>query len=194
MEASSPPRERSWSNHVVQRELIILFVFATSIANAQSHLNAEVEQIMHGRKGTAVVLDLKSNKIVGAYHPDVAARRLALPGSTVKAFTLMALIDSGKVKPDEKLVCRSDVHVGHVNVTCNHPQTGQPFNAVSALAYSCNDYFTSMAARLTSEEHRREQMAPAQCGKDQPRAAYVVLGTCQRRDGECVSVVLKVTR
>ncbi len=109
---------------------------------------------MQGRKGTAAVLDIKSNKIIAVYHPDVAARRLALPGSTVKPFTLLALLQSGKVRSDEKFLCRRDVHVGKANLSCSHPQTGQPFDAVTALAYSCNDYFTSMAARLTAEELR----------------------------------------
>jgi len=109
---------------------------------------------MQGRKGTAILLDIRSGKILGAYHPDVAALRLALPGSTVKPFTLLALLHSGKLKADEKFLCRRDVHVGKANLTCSHPQTGQPFDAVSALAYSCNDYFSSMAVRLTATEAR----------------------------------------
>jgi len=137
----------------VHRALIFILA-ATSVVSAQSRLNSEVERIMKGHKGTAIVLDLKTEKVIAVYHPEVAARRLALPGSTVKPFTLMALIDSGKVRPDEKFVCRREVHVGKVNLTCSHPQTGQPFDAVSALAYSCNDYFTSMATRLTAEEMR----------------------------------------
>ena len=137
-----------------QTTILLLAFFASSFAAAQSHLDSELARIMDGRKGTAVVLDMKKDKIIAAYHPDVAARRLALPGSTVKTFTLLALIQSGKVRSDEKFVCRRDVYVGKVNLSCSHPQTGQPLDAISALAYSCNDYFTHMATRLTGEELR----------------------------------------
>lgn len=109
---------------------------------------------MQGRKGTAVLIDVTSGKVLGAYHPEVAGRRLAFPGSAVKPFTLMALLDSGKLKPDEKFLCRRNVQVGSRNLSCSHPQTGQPFDAVTALAYSCNDYFTSMAVRLSAAELR----------------------------------------
>lgn len=139
----------------MRQAIILTVVFvATSSAGAQSHLNSDIAKIMQGRRGTAVVLDLKNDKVVAAYHPNVAARRLALPGSAVKTFTLLALIQSGKLRSDEKFLCRRNVHVGKVNLSCSHPQTGQPFDAVSALAYSCNDYFTTMAARLTAEELR----------------------------------------
>ncbi len=138
----------------MRRALIFIVLLATSFAAAQSHLNSEVARIMQERRGAAAVLDLKSGKLLAVYHPDVAARRLAMPGSAVKPFTLMTLIDSGKVKPDEKFLCRRDVRVGKVNLTCSHPQTGQPFDAATALAYSCNDYFTTMAGRLTGQELR----------------------------------------
>lgn len=118
--------------------------------------NNQIAKIMAGRRGTAVLIDVRNGKILAAYRPDVAARLLALPGSAMKPFTLLALLDSRKVQPDEKLLCRRNVHVGTVNLTCSHPQTGQPFDAATALAYSCNDYFTSMAVRLTATELRDE--------------------------------------
>ena len=107
---------------------------------------------MNGRSGAAVVINVESAQILGAYHLDVAARRLARPGSTFKAFTLMALLESGKLKPADTFTCRRNLHVGTHNLSCSHPQTGQPLDAVTALAYSCNDFFATMGARLTAQE------------------------------------------
>lgn len=140
---------------IVRRALILfILLFGANLCAAPTRLQSAIEHIMQGRKGTAVLLDLQTGAILAAYHPEVAARRLALPGSAVKPFTLLALLDSRKVKPEEKFLCRRNVRVGTRNLTCSHPETGQPFDAVSALAYSCNDYFTSMAVRLTAAELR----------------------------------------
>ena len=109
---------------------------------------------MRGRVGTAVVVDVESGKIMASYRLDVAARTLARPGSAFKPFTLLALLESGKLKASDSFVCRRNLHVGPHNLTCSHPQTG-PLNAVSALAYSCNDFFASMGSRLTAEELQR---------------------------------------
>ena len=110
-------------------------------------------KIMAGRVGTAVVVDVPSGRILGSYHLDVAARRLARPGSAFKPFTLLALLNSGKLTPTDSLSCRRNLHLGSHNLSCSHPQTG-PLKAVSALAYSCNDFFATMGERLTAEELR----------------------------------------
>ena len=43
---------------------------------------------MAGRHGAAVVLDVHTGRVLAAYHPDVAARRVVHPGSSIKPFTL----------------------------------------------------------------------------------------------------------
>jgi cell division protein FtsI/penicillin-binding protein 2 len=106
---------------------------------------------MHGRSGTAVVVDVASNRVLAVYHPEVAARRLARPGSAFKPFTLRALLESGKLSATESLICRRDLHVGTHDLSCAHPQIGE-LQAVSALAYSCNDFFATFGGRLSGEE------------------------------------------
>ena len=51
---------------------------------------------MAGSRGTAVVLAVNSGQILAAYHLKVAAQRLAAPGSSVKPFTLKALLEADK--------------------------------------------------------------------------------------------------
>src|ERR1019366_4645659 len=100
-------------------------------------LNTRVGRIMRGRSGTAVVVDVASGRVLADYHAEVAARRLARPGSAFKTFTHLALLQSGKLRLTDSLVCRRNLHVGQHDLSCSHPQTGA-LQAVSALAYSCN--------------------------------------------------------
>lgn len=131
------------------RTLVAFLLLVASCAAAD--LNAAIAKIMHGRSGTAVAVDVPSGRVLGSYHLDVAARRLARPGSAFKPFTLMALLQSGKLKPTDGWTCRRTLRVGTHNLACTHPQSGE-LQAVSALAYSCNDFFATFGARLTPQE------------------------------------------
>jgi penicillin-binding protein 2 len=104
---------------------------------------------MAGRRGTALVLDVRSGRVLASYHLEVAARRVAHPGSSIKPFTLLALLESGKLDGHTALVCKRSVSIDGHRLDCTHPQTAQPLDPAAALAYSCNSYFTSVATRLT---------------------------------------------
>ena len=113
-----------------------------------------VTQSMAGKHGTAMVIDVATGKVLAAYHPDVAARRLALPGSSIKTFTLLTLLEAGKINEQTTLMCKRTLKVGGHNLDCTHPEMKQPFDPATALAYSCNSYFATMATRLTPAELR----------------------------------------
>ncbi len=117
-------------------------------------LQQAVARAMAGRKGTAVVVDVHSGHILAASHLDVAARRLVRPGSSIKTFTLLALLESGKVDASTALVCKRPLTVGGHRLDCPHPVTPQPLDPPTALAYSCNFYFTQVGTRLTPEQLR----------------------------------------
>ncbi len=131
------------------RTLVAILLLVASCAAAD--LNAAIAKIMRGRSGTAVVIDVPSGRVLGSYHLEVAARRLARPGSAFKPFTMLALLQSGKLKTTDHWTCRRTLKVGTHNLACTHPQAGE-LQAVSALAYSCNDFFATFGARLTPEE------------------------------------------
>jgi cell division protein FtsI/penicillin-binding protein 2 len=137
-------------NLSVFRTLLAAFLFLGTSVYA-SDLDAELARIMHGRSGAAVVVDVSSGHVLAAYRPEVAARRLARPGSAFKPFTLLALLQSGKLSATDSLVCRRNLHVGRHDLSCGHPQIG-PLQAVSALAYSCNDFFARFGRRLSAAE------------------------------------------
>ena len=100
---------------------------------------------MAGRRGTAVVLDVRSGQMLAAYRLEVAARRVARPGSSIKPFTLMALLEAGKVDEHTALVCKRQLSIAGHKLDCSHPQTAQPLDPAAALAYSCNSYFINAA-------------------------------------------------
>lgn len=77
-----------------------------------------------------------------------ASRTAALPGSTLKPLVLSALLDRKLLKPDERLACPGGFHLGHHNLECSHVHGAPPFDAVEALAASCNFWFVTMARRL----------------------------------------------
>jgi len=116
---------------------------------AQSALQRSVNQAMGGKRGTAIVLAVDAGQILAAYHLDVAARRRAFPGSSIKPFTLMALLERQAVDAHTSWVCKRPLNIAGHRLDCSHPATGQPLDAAAALAYSCNSYFTSLATRLT---------------------------------------------
>ncbi len=112
-------------------------------------LQKAIARAMAGRRGSAVVVDVQSGHILAAYHLDVAARRVVHPGSAVKPFTLLALLQAGKLDGQTALMCKRTVSIGGHELDCTHPVTPEPLVPASALAYSCNSYFTSVATRLT---------------------------------------------
>src|SRR5215467_6114462 len=132
------------------RRVLILLLLLRGISDA-SDMSGQLAQIMHGLSGTAVVMEVGTGHLIAAYRPEVAARRLARPGSAFKPFTLLELLQTGKLSATDSLVCRRNLRVGTHDLSCTHPQTG-PLQAVSALAYSCNDFFATSGLRLSAVE------------------------------------------
>jgi cell division protein FtsI/penicillin-binding protein 2 len=119
---------------------------------ASDTLQAAVNRAMNNQRGTAVVLDVHSGRVLASSHLDVAARRVVAPGSSIKPFTLLALLQSGKVNGQTTLMCKRFVSISGRKLDCSHPPTTEPLGPAEALAYSCNSYFTAVAVRLSPEE------------------------------------------
>ncbi len=109
---------------------------------------------MNHQSGAAVVVDVHSGRVLASSHLDVAARRVAAPGSSIKPFTLLALLEAGKVNRQTALVCKRSLSISGHKLDCSHPETSQPLDPAAALAYSCNSYFTAVALRLSPDELR----------------------------------------
>jgi stage II sporulation protein D len=74
-----------------------------------------------------------------------------LPGSIAKALTLVAALESNAVGEQTTHLCRRVVTVDGHTYTCTHPVLARPLTAAEALAYSCNDFFLSLAPRLSRQ-------------------------------------------
>ena len=82
-----------------------------------------------------------------------------LPGSVVKAVTLVTALEAGVIRPDTEVMCRREVTVDGVRFVCAHPDLQRPLSAAEALAHSCNDFFTSLTRRLTRDQVNRTRLA-----------------------------------
>jgi cell division protein FtsI/penicillin-binding protein 2 len=136
---------------------LLLFVFPAGVlpelnTAKKEELRVAVERAMEGRAGAAVVADVLTGEILAAHEIDLAAHLVARPGSTVKPFVLMALLESGKLDARQRLLCRRPLRIGGVRMDCAHPTWVVDLDAEAAIAYSCNSYFSEVATRLSSAE------------------------------------------
>ncbi|MGH9661925.1 MAG: penicillin-binding transpeptidase domain-containing protein [Bryobacteraceae bacterium] len=115
-------------------------------------LQPVVDRAMHGRTGAVVVLDVASGRVLAVHRPDLASRRLAAPGSTIKPFTLLALLQSHRARTSTALVCARRLTVSGKRLDCTHPPTPLPLDPAAALAYSCNSFFASLSEGLRAAD------------------------------------------
>lgn len=107
---------------------------------------------MAGRLGAVVVLDVSAGRLLFCHDGERAALRQARPGSTIKPFTLLALLASGRIDGQSRLACGRRVRLAGRSLHCTHPDDKDPVDPVAALAFSCNWFFVETARRLTPEE------------------------------------------
>jgi cell division protein FtsI/penicillin-binding protein 2 len=117
-----------------------------------SALQKSVDRAMENHPGTFVVVDVSSGKILASNNLHLAATTLQTPGSTLKPFVLMTLLDLHRVDPSQKLLCKHKLQIGSERMDCTHPISISELNADDAIAYSCNSYFAQVSIRLTSAE------------------------------------------
>lgn len=72
-----------------------------------------------------------------------------LPGSVIKALTLVAALESQVIEADTARMCRRVVTIDGRRYVCSHPDLKRPLTPAEALAHSCNDFFVSLAPRLS---------------------------------------------
>lgn len=130
---------------------LLAFLCLPAIALA-TDLQAEISLAMAGKAGAVVVVDVASGKILAQWHLNVAAQRLEPPGSTVKPFVLLELLQKGRIDPEQHVICRRPLYIGGKRMDCSHPVSVTSLDAPDAIAYSCNTYFSTVATRLKPDE------------------------------------------
>ena len=136
---------------LLKPSLFVCLLLAIPVAAqpGKAALQNAVAHAMAGQRGAAVVLDVRSDEVLASYRLDAAARRVAYPGSSIKPFTLMALLEAGKLDGHTALLCKRSLSIAGRKLDCTHPVINEPLAPATALAYSCNSYFAAVALRLT---------------------------------------------
>jgi len=131
----------------------LLLLSAVSSSNSfDARLQHAVDHALGGHSGAIVVIDVASNEILASKNLDLAGKQLVRPGSTLKPFVLMELLVSGKLDPQERLICRRPLRIGSVRLDCSHTTDVSQLDADDAITYSCNAYVAWVALRLNGSE------------------------------------------
>jgi penicillin-binding protein 2 len=132
---------------------VVLAISPSAAAPARdANLQQAADRAIAGRAGSVVVMDVASGSILAAHDLAGAEQQLERPGSTLKPFVLDALLESGKLDPSQRILCRRKFRIGSVEMDCTHPASITELNAESAIAYSCNTFVATVAQRLSAAE------------------------------------------
>jgi len=128
------------------------FLARNSFPPIDFDLQQSVDRAMQKVSGAFVVADVSSGKIIASNNLRLAATTVQTPGSTLKPFVLMTLLELNRVDPAQKLICKRKLQIGSAHLDCTHPISIAELNADDAIAYSCNSYFAQVSIHLTGNE------------------------------------------
>ena len=138
----------------------VLFLFCScAVSPRDSHArvihNASDEELqsaaveaMGDREGTAIVIDPRTGRIRAIVNPRPAFEQAYPPGSSIKPFTALTSLRSGRLTALTSRQCKTRYTSENFEIACSHPRSQSPLNLRQALAYSCNDYFAHVSERL----------------------------------------------
>jgi peptidoglycan glycosyltransferase len=127
----------------------------SSLSDSTSHdlrLQRAVDHAIGRHAGAIVVVKVTSDRILASNNVDLAGRQLVRPGSTLKPFVLMELLESGKLDPKQFLLCKRPLRIESVRLDCSHTADVTQLDADDAISYSCNSYVAEVALRLDESE------------------------------------------
>lgn len=140
---------------MVTRRLALASLISTG-GFAAARTSARLDRFFEGSEGAAILLDVRTRRLVGVHSPDTARKFLAPPGSTLKPFVLAAQLRNGRITEAESFVCTGRLRIGGRSFDCMHPRLDAPVRIDTALAYSCNNFAAHVAERFASGELARE--------------------------------------
>jgi penicillin-binding protein 2 len=135
---------------VLRRDAVSLL--AAACAGAEASSGSSLGRFFETAQGTALLIDVKSRRLIAVHGAPLAAGELLPPGSTVKPFVLSALLESRKLGAEEAFPCPTHLSVGGHSFNCSHPSLGTALRVRTALAYSCNCFVAHFADRFESGE------------------------------------------
>lgn len=127
--------------------LIFMLISGVSFSAEKSWQDIASETLGKN-KGSIIILDLRSGKILAVVNPEIAFTRSFQPGSLFKIITGCALLESQRFNPSEKITCRNYFALGTRKFTCNTPGGHGDVDFTNAFANSCSVYFYNKGQRL----------------------------------------------
>ncbi len=146
-----------------RREAISILLAAVAARGARP-----LGSFFSGTDGAAILLDVRTRRIIASHHDALVNHYLAPPGSAIKPFVLDALLRSGKLRANESYLCPGQLRIGERSLNCSHPQLDSPLRPDTALAYSCNCFVAHVAERFAPGELARRLKAGGITERVQP--------------------------
>jgi penicillin-binding protein A len=139
---------------MLRRQAISLLV--GSVPAVASRSIGTLDRFLDPSRGCALLLDVRMNRVVAANSSPLTGKILLLPGSTLKPFTLLSLLEIGKLRPDASFLCPERLTIAGRRVDCSHPRMASLIRVDTALAYSCNCFVAHAAERFEPGELARD--------------------------------------
>jgi len=142
---------RIWNPIIPRRDLLATLLAAATASSAATE-SPTLTRIFASNHGAALLLDVRSRRLIAIHARNTAAGLPAPPGSTLKPFVLAALLRSGKLTAAESFACPGHLRIAGRSLDCAHPPLDSPMRVVTALAYSCNCFVARVAERFAPGE------------------------------------------
>ncbi len=81
------------------------------------------------------------------------------PGSTFKVVTAIAAAEASKFNPNRSIYCNGGYPIGRTIKKCDNHPGGMSLNFRSAMAYSCNTYFMTLAREMGPDAMRKTSLS-----------------------------------
>lgn len=128
------------------------------VAAAAATLVVVLAAVLHGQQAGYFIRGLDDPRDRREARADLLDTPV-FPGSIVKTVALVAALERGIITADSAHMCRRVARADGQSFVCSHPDLKRPLSPAEALAYSCNDFFVSLAPRLPREALNATRMA-----------------------------------
>ena len=140
------------------RRAAVALAFLAAVATAHAQSGPRLREDATARQAAYFVRSLDNPRERREARADILDTQV-LPGSIVKAVALVAALEDGVIRATTSHLCRRTVTADGQAFVCSHPDLKRALSPAEALAYSCNDFFVSLAPRLSRDTLNRTRLA-----------------------------------
>jgi cell division protein FtsI/penicillin-binding protein 2 len=138
-------------NYAIAGLCLVIAPAQASQFGARTSLRSYLEALVVNQRGAAIVIDPATGEIRAAWNLRAAVEDAYPPGSTAKIVEATAALEEDLFAPGDRIVCQGVPPILGSVYRCVHPPSPEGFTLASALANSCNYFFTAVSLRLSSD-------------------------------------------